>query len=171
MPQQNDISEYNFCVKWMWRQSQNLTDEHGYEISFTVYYTLQIHTKRILKYRLIKTTKDPDKLCTECEHHLVSIEDSKTSKLCKYIWLRFIWFLLKNSDIKTQYGSYIWIFIYLIWWNWWITNSQWTHGNININTPSPILIDHKNDIQEWNELIEIYNLTLLETSCNKHLMI
>ena len=148
----------------MRRKSQFLIDEHGYETVFTVYSTLQIHTRKRFKNQLIQNTKDTENtlnllLCTECAHNLVLIEGSKTSNLCKYTWPGFIWFLLENADIKTQYGSYFWRFIPLLWRHWWVTDAQELYGNITIDTPSPIFIDHTNDIQDWKELIESYNLT------------
>ena len=54
---------------------------------------------------IVQTTKDPDNaldmlLFNECEHHLLLIEDSRTSKLCKYTRPEFIWLLLENMLIS-----------------------------------------------------------------------
>ena len=71
----------------------------------------------------------------------------KTSNLYKYTESGFIWFLLEHYDIKTQYGSYIWRFIPLLWIHWWIIDAQELYVNITIDTPSPIFIDGTNDKQ------------------------
>ena len=49
-----------------------------------------------------------------------------------------------------KYGSYIWMFIPLLWWHWWISDAQELYGNITVDNPSSVLIDRANDIQYWN---------------------
>ena len=69
-----------------------------------------------------------------------------------------------------QYGIYIWRFIILLWWHWLTTDAQELHENFTIDTPSTIFIYRTNDIKEWNESIEIYNITRLATERSKHLI-
>jgi hypothetical protein len=174
-PSIETIAMYNSCDNCMRTQSQFLIDEHEYKLNLEVFSTLDIYNRRKFRNPSVPTTNDPDNalnimLCDECAQHLILIEHSQTANRMEYAWPAFVWFLLTNSEIKREYNAAIWRFIPLLWRHWWITDAQDIYPDITIDDPSPIFIDRTNDIRDWNESIESYELPRLAKACNTYLM-
>lgn len=166
------------CQNCNRRQSQYLLNRYGeeseYSIDFRHCSSDEIRSRRSFK-NVTRSTRPVIQytLCSQCAEHLVS-ENNTMAKLCINTWPGFIWFLLKDEDIHSNYGSSIWRFIPLQWRYWWIDEAKacFPHifNSVSIDSPSPIFIDKTMEINEWNDDVNSYLLPRLASSCNKHLM-
>ena len=166
------------CQNCNRRQSQYLLNRYGeeseYSIDFRHCSSDEIRSRRSFK-NVTRSTRAVVQytLCSQCAEHLVS-ENNTTAKLCINTWPGFIWFLLKDEDIHSNYGSSIWRFIPSQWRYWWIDEAKacFPHifNSVSIESPSPIFIDKTMEIKEWNDDVNSYLLPRLASSCNKHLM-
>ena len=86
--------------------------ESKYCIQFELHKTHTIQPRR--KFRLFHSPRTNHAydviLCSLCTIHLTS-DDTDGAKSSKYVWPGFIWSILQNKDLHSEYGNSVWKFI------------------------------------------------------------
>ena len=110
-------------------------------------------------------------LCAQCCNYLNDENDESTYYANG--WCSFIWYILCNEDIHSQYGESIWKFIPSTWRSWWISSARrdfpHVYENITLEYPSAAFKDISTDINDWDDAIQSYNLARLAQAANDHL--
>ena len=163
-------TKYNNCKRF---QFDNNTDSH-YWLEFYVVSSKDIptfrHAYQTIRQRKSDATVCNYNLCNECCHFLIKKENDFT-----YLWRSVYWHLLSSLYSSTfeslrRYfeiysGEHLWELIPITMRGWWINTikgffyrTEYPYSECTINYPPSIFIDKTNQLQEFEEDVNVGEL-------------